>query len=391
MRRSKWLVILWIPTLILTAFSAGSESSGDAFTEDGIALGEVLIFPDGMPALQPHMSSPGGDDASGGLVSQPVEMLAPFTGPGSPSRTDERWNIAGADLGFSFEGDGNIYMVFGDTWGRSGTEGPDWRSNTMVVVEPDATHGFIVTDAVRDENDEAIELLPSLKQAKQEYTVIPTTGIAIDGRMYLHYLSVNDWDRHWWGYKKPVPNGSGLAYSDDQGQTWIKDERATWPGDSPFAQAAMVQRGDFVYAFGTPAGRFGAAQLLRVESDRLLEPEEYRYWTGDRWSSDASLAAEVVPAPVGELSVRWSSHHQLWFMMYTNEMTHASVLRSAEQLTGPWGPEEVVVTAERFPTSYGPLMLPITGSEVYFTMSIFEPDYQVYLMRVTLNDGLQAD
>ena len=391
MRRSKWLAVFWILPLILTVFSADSKTSGDAFTDEGIALGETLMFPDGMPAIRPQISSLGSDEAPGGLVTQPVEMVAPFTGPGSPSRTDERWNIAGADLGFSFEGDGNIYMVFGDTWGRSGTEGPDWRSNTMVVVEPDGTHGFVVTDAISDENGDAIELLPSLKQAKQEYTVIPTAGLVIDDRMYLHYLSVNDWDRHWWGYKEPIPNGSGLAYSDDQGQTWTKAETATWPGDSPFAQAAMVQRGDFVYVFGTPAGRFGAAQLFRVESDHLLEPEEYQYWTGDGWSSDASLAAEVVPAPVGELSVRWSSYHQRWLMMYTNEITHASVLRTAEQLTGPWSPEEVVVAADKYPTSYGPLMLPIAGPEVYFTMSIFEPDYQVYLMRLSLDDGLQTE
>lgn len=209
--------------------------------------------------------------------------------------------------------------------------------------------------------------------------------------MYLHYLSVNDWDRHWWGYKEPIPNGSGFAYSDDQGQTWTKDETATWQGDTPFAQAAMVQRGDYVYVFGTPAGRFGAAQLFRVESDHLLEPDEYEYWTDDGWSSDASLAAEVVPAPVGELSVRWSPHHQRWFMMYTNEMTHATVLRTAERLVGPWGPEEVVATAQEYPTSYAPSMLPIAGPEVYFTMSIFAPDYQVYLMRLTLDDGFHTD
>jgi hypothetical protein len=377
--------------LTLTAFSAGSSSSGDTFTEDGIALGDMLVFPNGMPVIQPQISLPGSDDVPGALVTQPAEMVAPFTGPASPSRTHERWNIAGADLGFSFEGNDNTYMVFGDTWGRGGTEGPDWRSNTMVIVEPDATHGFIVTDAVSDENSEAIELLPSLKQAKQEYTVIPTAGIVIDDRMYLHYLSVNDWDKHWWGYKEPIPNGSGFAYSDDQGQTWTKSETVTWPGDSPFAQAAMVQLGDYVYVFGTPAGRFGAAQLLRVESDHLLDPDDYEYWTADGWDSDATLASEVVPAPVGELSVRWSPYHQRWFMMYTNEITHASVLRTAEQLTGPWGPEEVVVTAAEYPTSYGPMMLPFTGPEVYFTMSIFEPDYQVYLMRLPLDDGLQAE
>lgn len=391
MRRVAWLVFAWIPLLLLAAFSVDDRSPDEAGVDNRLAVGDTLTLPNGTIPFRSNMLLLGRDREVGEFVMGRSEMVAPFTGPQSPSRTLERWNIAGADLGFSFEYDDEIYMVFGDTWGRTGTEGDDWRSNTMVIVEPDATHGYLMTDVVGDENGEAKELIPSLKQAKREYTVIPTAGIAIDDRFYLHYLSVNDWERHWWGYKEPIPNGSGFAYSDDGGQTWVKDETATWPGDTPFAQAAMVQLGDYVYVFGTPAGRFGAAQLFRVESDHLLEPDEYRYWTGKEWSDDPLLATEVVPFPVGELSVKWSAHHQLWLMMYTNEVTHASVLRTAKRLTGPWSPEEVVIASHEFPTHYAPSMLPITGPDVYFTLSIFAPDYQVYLMRVTLDDGISPE
>lgn len=313
-------------------------------------------------------------------------LVSQLTGPESPSRTHERWNVVGTDLGIGFEYDDKVYLAFGDTWGRDGVHGDDWRANSMAVVEPDPVNGYLVTDMISDEDGEAKELLFALKEPKTEYTVNPTAAIAVGDRMYMHYMSVNDWDQDWWGYKLPVVNGSGLAYSDDGGQTWIKDERAVWPGNTPFTQVAMVNDDGYVYIFGTPAGRFGAAQLLRVEEDELLNPAAYEYWAVDDWSQDPLAASIVVPWPVGELSVQWSEYHERWLMLYTNELQHTIALRTAEELSGPWSEERVVVSAADYPSLYAPFMLPnIDGPEIYFTMSIFEKAYQVFVMRLTLD------
>lgn len=313
-------------------------------------------------------------------------LVSQLTGPESAARTDERWNVAGTDLGIAFEYDGELRLAFGDTWGRDGVHGDDWRANTMGTIEPDDANGYILTDMITGDNGEAIELLEAVKEPKVEYTVNPTAAIAVDDRIYLHYMSVNDWDQDWWGYKLPVLNGSGIAYSDDGGQTWVKDERAVWQGDTPFAQAAMVRDDGYVYIFGTPAGRFGAAILLRVDEDEVLNPNEYEFWDGAAWTADPYAAAIVVPAPVGELSVQWSGYHGSWLMMYTNEVEHTIVLRTAEELTGPWDSERTVVSTAEYPSLYAPYMLPeINGPEIFFTMSIFERSYQVYLMRVTLD------
>jgi hypothetical protein len=239
---------------------------------------------------------------------------------------------------------------------------------------------------VSGDNGEAKELLPSVKQSGTEYTVNPTAAIAVGDRMYIHYMSVNDWDLQWWGYKYPIVNGAGLAYSDDGGRTWIVDEHARWPGDTPFTQAAMVADNGYVYIFGTPAGRFGAAQLMRVEDEHLLEPERYEYWAGDGWSSAPANAALVVPGPVGELSVQWSPYLERWLMMYKNEVHHTIVLRTAEHLEGPWSEERAVVTGAEYPSLYAPYLLPRSDrADVYFTMSTFEGAYQVFVMRLTLD------
>jgi hypothetical protein len=78
-------------------------------------------------------------------------------------------------------------------------------------------------------------------------------------------------------------------------------------------------------------------------------------------------------------------------MMYLDEGRSAIVLRTAPRLTGPWGAEEVVTTAARYPQLYAPYMLPLqTGSDVYFTMSQFG-EYQVYLMKLRLHPDALVD
>jgi len=314
-----------------------------------------------------------------------VDRGAQLTGPGSINATDVRWNVTGADLGHTFIAGGVLYMVFGDTTGH-GPHG--WRSNTMARIDtPDPAAGLRFSGMVTDTTGAAAELLHSLKVDGEEKTVIPTYGIAVGNRMYLHYMSV----RRWLTPGRWELNHSGLAYSDDQGRTWTKDPQARWPGTSNFGQVAMTSLDGYVYLFGIPGGRFGGAQLARVPEADLLQLDMYRYWGGRAWTADPGSATIVVPGPVGELSVRWSDALHRWLMMYLDEGRSAIVLRTASRLTGPWGAEEMVTTAARYPQLYAPYMLPLqTGSDLYFTMSQFG-EYQVYLMKLRLHPDALVD
>src|SRR5207248_6602149 len=95
---------------------------------------------------------------------------------------------------------------------------------------------------------------------------IPTYGVSTGKRMFLHYMSVQHWGQpgHW------TLNASGLAFSDDDGQTWTKDEHLTWPGDSNFGQVAIVEDRGYLYFFGIPGGRYGGVQLARVRPEEIL-------------------------------------------------------------------------------------------------------------------------
>lgn len=318
-----------------------------------------------------------------------VEVVAPVTGADSPNETADRWDIHGTDLGHMFRHDDALYMVFGDTFGEGGLGGDNWRSNTMArVADGDPRDGLKFASMISADDGLAKELIPSQKLVGIEKTVIPTYGISLDGRMYLHYMSVRYWGApgHW------NVRYSGFAYSDDDGQSWHTPDEAIWPGGTGFEQVALVEQGDYVYSFGIPEGRHGSVRLRRVGPERLLDRGAYEYWDGDAWVKDASAAREVVPAPAGELSVAWSEAHQRWLMMYLHPARQEIVLRTAPSLTGPWGEAQTVVTAQEHPGLYSPYIVPTVapGEEVYFTMSRWDT-YNVYLMRAQLEAGPELE
>lgn len=338
----------------------------------------VLAILGSIPALAAGQASPVAEGSGVG----PLELIATLTGPDSINQTDTRWGVDGTDLGHSFVSGDAIYMVFGDTFGPGNT---DWRSNVAAVItDDDPTDGLTFDRMIEDIPGHAKELISPNDVEGFEVTVIPTNGIAIGDRLVLHYMAVYHWGNpgHW------DLSQSGLAYSDDAGETWTVDPNAVWPGDSHFGQVAFVEEGDYVYLFGIPGGRFGGVALARVEPEQILNLDAYEYWDGSDWvRGDATAAVEILPAPVGELSVRWNSYYGKWLMMYLNENKYAIVLRTADCLAGPWDEERTVTTGLENPQLYAPFMLPKwnDGPEIYFTMSLFGP-YNVNLMATSLTD-----
>ncbi len=294
------------------------------------------------------------------------------------NRTDERWNVHGTDLGHLFEHEGKLVMVFGDTFGP---DKRDWRSNVLARLSEATREGLRMASMVTDERGWAREILPARKVPGVEHTVIPTNGVAVGRRMFLHAMSVRTWGPpgRW------ECNHALLAYSDDGGERWDTSGGPRWAGDSNFVQVAFVRHDDHVFAFGIPAGRFGGVQLARVSGRQLLDLDAYRYWDGSSWQVDARRAETLVPAPVGELSVRWNEALGAWLMAHLDEHRSAIVFRAAPTLTGPWGRAHVVAEAGDYPQLYAPYFVPglSEGREVHFTMSLFGP-YNVFLMRVGL-------
>ena len=338
----------------------------------------------------PDTSPPAAESAIAGV--RDLTFVAQLTGAGAINPTDTEYGVYGADLGHLFDWQDRLYMVFGDTFGCCipGTGGPggarDWRSNVMAVLtDRDPSDGLRFDSMITDRPGHAQQLL---RPGRDDKTVIPTNGVAIGDRLFLHYMAVAAWGPPGeWDL-----NGSGLAYSDDGGQTWTKAPEVTWEGKSNFGQVAFVKSDDLLYLFGIPGGRFGGVKLARVGQDSVLDKAAYRYFVGSAageplWSPDENAAVSIVPPPVGELSVMWNPYLGRWIMTYLDEQQAALVIRDAPELWGPWSESKVLVSGRDYPSLYGAYMHPWLvendGEVIYFTMSQWGP-YNVFLMRARL-------
>lgn len=345
-----------------------------------------------------------------------TSMVCQLTGPVGDRSTVKTGNVSMADLGHMFDNDGVLYMVFGDTYGPGSTapsnanhRAVDWRSNTMVAISDwrqllvkGLSGAPMIKDRVAssaDQNDHAKELLPSAYaratnqwppewervSERDEATKIPTHGIAVDGRMFLHYFSApKDWMAPGRGF-----NYASIAYSDDRGYTW-KPVPWRWDRGSNFSQVAFARDATHIYVFGIPDNRDGSVKLARVEANRLglLYKPAYEYWCwkDNRWQwirAAEGNASTVAEGPAGELSVIYNGYLGRWIMMYGSKVHDGILMRDAPHPVGPWSAPRLV-HSER--GAYGPFMHPWlveeNGKSVYFTLSRWGA-YQVFLMKAT--------
>ena len=310
-------------------------------------------------------------------ATQPGEKLP------NPNQTVATAKVGGTDLGIMWDmGNGKTMIAFGDTygvgWTGPGAGGPDWRSNWIAISDDhNLTDGLTFSSVITDTTNHAKEIIPSAHDTSGngDWTTIPTAGVTVGTRHYIHFMDVKSWT----GW---TTNYSELAYSDDDGQTWTTSG-VTWSGDSKFAQAAYVKKDGYVYMFGTPSGRYGGAYLARVPEANLLDKTSYEYWNGSSWiANDESAAIAIVQAPVAELSVIYSTYYNEFMMSYLNENRAAMVIRTASDLTGPWSDEKIVAKAQQYPALYGGFIHPDSADSkyLYMTMSQWNP-YNVYLIR----------
>lgn len=359
-----------------------------------------FAFAASVAPIEPPAASPGKGLQDTDLVDQVEKEIMPLrllgsqivgqiTGKNSPNDTAARWAVHGTDLGHMFWHRDKLHMVFGDTFGTGGFGGKNWRSNVMArIADPDPRNGFPFEAMITGPDGTAKELIPSRKIDGEEKTVIPTQGISFGERMYLHYMSVQRWGEiggNW------TVGHSGMAYSDDDGETWATPAEATWREANGFEQVAFAVADGALYSFGIPEGRFGGVRLRRCAPERILTPDAYEYWDGTQWGAEHASAATLVPAPVGELSVMWSEPHRRWLMMYLDEKRRAVMLRTATKVTGPWGKAQVVVTADDYPGLYAPYIVPGTeiDADLYYTMSQWDP-YNVFLMHTKIEQAAPA-
>ena len=363
-------------------------------------------------ALAPH--GPAAQDASqyrpGPLVPRikaiETTMVSDLTGPAAPC-DQRRADVRGTDLGIMAEVGDRLFFLFGDTFGYDGTGyrgpgGSNWRSNAFGSAPvKDPREGICIQDWRCGPDRKAIPIVegahqPAFTGTDGEQTKIPTGMVAVGGRLYVEYMSI-----HGFASKGGVwqTNYTRWMYSDDLGKTWTQNPQSFGDPDSAFTEVALAaepgkgnDESRYVYALGTPSGRFGPARCARVPKERVLDIDAWEYYAGGlgspEWSRRRAEAVPVVPPPVGEGSILWDPYLQRWLYTYLNEATHNLELREAEVPWGPWSPAATLATAQSYPQLYGAFMTPSFlrdgGETLFFVMSTYYP-YGTHVMKAALH------
>jgi len=239
-----------------------------------------------------------------------------------------------------------------------------------------------------------------------------TPGTQFGATQYLSFMSVKQWGApgQW------TTNYSAMAYSTDNGENWTiapQSVRQNWGGNANFQQAALVRPGDgYVYSYGTPNGRGGAAYISRVAEADILDVSKYEYynkgsaggWFGigaikQGWYKDPSKAGVVFGRDTGacgigkpgnqvsEMSVQYNPTLGKYVTLYADQFNNV-VLRTADAPQGTWSAATVLIPQQNGGI-YAPMMQPWspstlgTGTDLYWNLSLWS-EYNVMLMKTDL-------
>ena len=340
-----------------------------------------------------------------GTVPQGVTALLPDPNHTNNPKGDPPYlpcRIGGTDLGIMWDMDnGKTGFFIGDTFqanwsfdpATGNQKGTYWGPNYLgFTTNTDLDERSLVIDSWVINNP--TQYWPKKLITAEDPTLhheIVTSAIRINGVDYAHFMNIQSFGNPW------IIKYSGLAKSTDDGQNWVVLNDLRFPGSSKFSLAGYCHdpNGEYVYMFGTPAGRSGSCCLARFKKEDIEDFSKYEYLDADKeWrKGNESVASPVFDAPVGEMSVFYFSHFNKYVVLYLDE-TQGIVMRHADNPEGPWSDKRLILLTKPNGTpggpyggGYGSFIHPqkTGGTRIYFTHSIWR-FYSIYLMCVDLKE-----
>ena len=255
------------------------------------------------------------------------------------SRTEERAGVIGTDLGTSFEHEGRLYFLFGDTLGRPGDR------DAIAWTDADRPESIPLEFPIEQDGKFRPVTIEGVSQAAFE---VPTGAISIDGVIHAVYTTDHT--------QAKTMGRSLLAASRDDGATFNRIYNLS---SDKFINVSFLWRGDWIYLFGSGDYRKSSVHLARVEPDRIADREALRFYAGSDESGEPRwVEAEAEAAPifrhdvVGELSAGFLEPLGRFVLLYNSRGPHGIVLRSS---TAPWGPwsDPILIFDPRRDNAYG--------------------------------------
>jgi hypothetical protein len=373
----------------------------------------------------------------------PGQQLSPstnfvdwVTGDFLPNNTSQRFSVSGTDVGVMWDNgipddpktpinEHQVLIAVGDTFSGPNMTG-NWRSNTlfrssdtilangMSIPDGQWFNGNMFGGAPLSSPTTARQIIfPSGLPAG--VTLIPTAGISLStprtefgATQYLSYMSVKQWGSpgRW------TTNYSAIAYSTDNGENWTVAPTSvrynqSYSGNKNFQQSAFVMGNDgYVYMYGTPNGRQGAAYVSRVLPQDILDASKYEYYnkgtkgwfstTPAGWYNDPGKAAPVFGKDggffnpgntVSEMSVQYNQELDKYVVLYGDQFNNI-VIRTSDTPQGAWS-NATTILRQQNGGIYAPMMHPWspstmgTGTDLYWNLSLWS-QYDIMLMRTDL-------
>jgi hypothetical protein len=381
----------------------------------------------------------------GAQLSPSTQFVQWLTGDyqtGNPLIADtlNRFSIDGTDVGVIWDNgmvddpttpynEHQVLMAFGDTFSGANMTG-NWRFNVLL-----RSADTVLSDGVTIPNGEWFNgnmfggtPLSTPTTARQiihpdglpaGITLIPTAGISLPTpgtqfgvTQYVNFMSVTNWGAPgtW------TTNYSAIAYSTDNGENWTVAPTSVryndpWSGNANFQQGAFVRPGDgYVYSYGTPNGRQGAAYVSRVAEKDILDTTKYEYYsqgtaggwfgwgaTPAGWYKNQPAKASAVFGQdtgacgvanpgnqVSEMSVQYNKQLKKYVVLYGDQFNNI-VMRTSDTPQGGWSAAKVLM-GQQPGGIYAPMMHPWspstmgTGTDLYWNLSLYS-EYNVMLMK----------
>ncbi|MDT5340430.1 MAG: hypothetical protein QOD90_5935 [Mycobacterium sp.] len=419
------------PAVAIDTTSLSLAAATTAFAQAAVPVINVPAFPTANAQLSPS--------------TQFVQWVTGNYQTGDPLIADtlNRFGITGTDVGVIWDNgmvdnpatpynEHQVLMAFGDTFSGTNMTG-NWRFNVLLrSADPVLSDGMTIAGGEwYNGNMFGGTPLSSPTTARQiihpdglpaGITLIPTAGISIPTpgtrfgvTQYVNFMSVTNWGAAgtW------TTNYSAIAYSEDNGENWKVAPTSVryndpWSGNANFQQGAFVRPGDgYVYSYGTPNGRQGAAYVSRVAERDILDTTKYDYYSAGSaggwfgwgatpagWYRNQPAKATAVFGQdtgacgvanpgnqVSEMSVQYNKQLKKYVALHGDQFNNI-VMRTSDSPTGTWSTAKVILTQQPGGI-YAPMMHPWssstmgTGTDLYWNLSLFTP-YNVMLMKTDL-------
>lgn len=265
------------------------------------------------------------------------------------SRTVTRYQLAGTDLGYSFDHAGLTYFLFGDTVGRL-----DRALDTIATTSaPDPEAGVRLDFLTAPGRPYLTVEPPGISMGAFE---TPIGGISLGGRMFVAVRTNHapDWstDRAvLTRFDAPSTFQPLRTLSQAPSGRFLTLSMHVAPGPLP----GFASDGPFVLIWGTGRYRMSDAYLAAVPAANFASGQGTRYFVGrDRngapiWSESEQEAQPIVRnGTLGDLSVTWCRDLGLWLMTYDRRApTRGIAFSYARTPWGPWSEPQVIFDTVR--------------------------------------------